>query len=553
MSLSKFLLLTLGKTGRCGLLLVFLCTADVGFARPIEQAVESAARYFESVRNHPPALREFLWRMPKGADLHSHLSGAVYAETYLDNAVEDRLCVNLTSFALFDPEPLSQADKTRQPVCPQHSRPAAVVLNDQNLYDAVVNALSMRSFAAGNGVSGHDHFFASFAKFDAVSSTHLGEWLLEVANRAARQNEQYLELMQSGNFDHTKEIAQKIGWLHDFTAQRNALLGMGLRDDIAVYSRNLDHGEQRLQQLARCGGALAEPACQVEIRYLYQILRGYPKAEVFAQALLGFEIASQDPRVVGINLVMPEDGRIALQDYSLHMRMIGFLHNIYPKVHISLHAGELSFGQVPPDRLCCHVREAVQIAHAERIGHGVDVLYEHQPYALLKELADKHVLIETNLTSNAVILGIDYPNHPFPVERRFAVPVALSTDDEGVSRIDLTHEFVRAASTYRLSYADLKQMVRAGLEHSFLPGVSLWDQADRFDAPVAACARDRLGGDTPSPDCALLLKTSEKARQQWLLEQRFRQFETEVAVQAIGNLSRLSIGHAPINTAKPGS
>ena len=49
------------------------------------------------------------------------------------------------------------------------------------------------------------------------------------------------------------------------------------------------------------------------------------------------------------------------------------------------------------------------------------------------------------------------------------VPVALSTDDEGVARIDLTHEYTRAALEYKLSYADLKQMVRTGLEHTFLP------------------------------------------------------------------------------------
>jgi hypothetical protein len=44
-------------------------------------------------------------------------------------------------------------------------------------------------------------------------------------------------------------------------------------------------------------------------------------------------------------------------------------------------------------------------------------------------------------------------NHPFPVYRKFGVPVALSTDDEGIERIDLTHEYVRAVESYGLSYA----------------------------------------------------------------------------------------------------
>ena len=171
---------------------------------------------------------------------------------------------------------------------------------------------------------------------------------------------------------------------------------------------------------------------------------------------------------------MPEDGYVSMNDYALHMKMVAFLHAAYPKVHISLHAGELAPGLVPYEGLCCHIRLAVEEAHAERIGHGVDVMYEDRPHELLKEMAAKHVMVEINLTSNDVILGISGKDHPFPIYRQFGVPVALSTDDEGVSRIDLTHEYVRAVETYSLSYVDLKQMVRTGIEHSFLPGESLW-------------------------------------------------------------------------------
>jgi len=208
------------------------------------------------------------------------------------------------------------------------------------------------------------------------------------------------------------------------------------------------------------------------------------------------------------------------------MRMVGYLHSVYPSVHISLHAGELAPGLVPPDGLCCHIRLALDEAHAERIGHGVDILYEDQPYDLLKELAARHVLVEINLSSNDLILGVSGKDHPFPIYRKFGVPVALSTDDEGVSRIDLTHEYVRAVETYNLSYPDLKQLVRAGLEHSFLPGSSLWSAPDVFTRSASACERDALGAGKPSAACADFLKSSEKAQQQWELERRFRAFES---------------------------
>jgi adenosine deaminase len=152
-------------------------------------------------------------------------------------------------------------------------------------------------------------------------------------------------------------------------------------------------------------------------------------------------------------------------------------------------------------------------------------MYEDDPQGLLKELAKKHVMVEINLTSNEGILGIKGAEHPFPLYRAAHVPVALSTDDEGVSRIDLTHEYVRAALDYHLSYPDLKELARTGMEHNFLPGDSLWAVQDAFTAPVAACKGQSLGTEKPSARCKTFLDGSEKATAQWELEQRFRAFE----------------------------
>jgi adenosine deaminase len=179
---------------------------------------------------------------------------------------------------------------------------------------------------------------------------------------------------------------------------------------------------------------------------------------------------------------------------------------------------------VPPEGLCCHIRQAVE-AGAKRIGHGVDVMYEERPQELLKEIAAGHVMVEINLTSNDVILGVRGKEHPLRIYQQFGVPVALSTDDEGVSRIDLTNEYVRAVQTYGFSYADLKKMVRTALEHAFLPGASLWEKQDTFPRAAGACAHDTVGAEKPSSGCAKLLQSSAKAWEQWELERRFRAFE----------------------------
>jgi adenosine deaminase len=97
----------------------------------------------------------------------------------------------------------------------------------------------------------------------------------------------------------------------------------------------------------------------------------------------------------------------------------------------------------------------------------VDILFEKDPYGLMAEMKAKHVAVEICLTSNDGILGVTGNRHPFPVYRKYGAPVELSTDDEGVSRSDLTQEFERAVLSYGLSYADVKQLARNSIEYSF--------------------------------------------------------------------------------------
>ena len=489
---------------------------------PAHEAAAEArtTRAFEEARKEgPAALRAFFYQMPKGADLHVHLSGAVYAESFIRAAGEDGLCVDTELLAFT--RPVNGA-------CKSGDEPAENVPHEQKLYDELIDSFSMRTFVPKTGQSGHDHFFDTFEKFGGTNKSHVSEWIDEVASRAAAQNEQYLELMETPDFKPAAGLAIETGFRSNFAEYREVLLAHGFRNTVPAVSAYFDRIEAARRESEHCGQPNATPACNVEVRFIYQVLRGLPKEVVFAQILLGFEVASVDPRVVGINLVQPEDCEVCMADYRIHMQMIDALHSLYPKVHISLHAGELEPGMVPPDGLTFHIRSAVEQGHAERIGHGVDVMYEDKPYELLKEMATKHVMVEINLTSNDVILNIKGDSHPFMLYRKYGVPVALSTDDEGVSRIDLTHEYVRAAVTYPLTYRDFKQMVRTGIEHSFLPGASLWQSTtpEILDQPVPAC-RGQLGRDTPTEACATLVHSSEKAQQQWELEHRFHTFEAQ--------------------------
>ncbi len=481
-----------------------------------------------------------------------HLSGAVYAESFLRDAADadDLLCVDPIGLAF-----VKNVGMTRslppQAVCPEKTVAAASVFagtsQSQHLYDALVDSFSMRSFVPSAGTSGHDQFFATFERFGGINKRHNGDWLDEVATRAAAQNEQYLEIMQSPGFGPAVTVGRELGWPVATTAGsaggatgdatgttpaelahlRDRLLASPVfRENVAQDRTELAEALAARDRLERCGKAGAAAACSVKIRFLGQVLRAFPPQQVFAQTLLYFELASTDPNVVGINFVQPEDNYMAMSEYHRQMLMLDYLHGVYPKVHISLHAGELAPGLVPPAGLRFHIREAIELGHAERIGHGVDIMYEDEPRALLKKMADRHIMVEVNLTSNDVILGVSLNHHSLPDYRGAGVPVALSTDDEGVSRIDLTHEYARAAIDFKLEYLDLKAMARTSLEHSFLPGASLWAQPDSFTRVVGACAGQPLGAETQRGACLEFLRSSERASAQWELEHRYRVFES---------------------------
>ena len=213
-----------------------------------------------------------------------------------------------------------------------------------------------------------------------------------------------------------------------------------------------------------------------------------------------------------------------MADYTLHMQMIAALRPFYPHVPVTLHAGELAPGLVPPEGLRFHIRQAIAIAGAQRIGHGVDVMYEDQPYELLKTMADRHILVEINLTSNDVILGIQGKDHPLPLYRKYGVPVALSTDDEGVSRIDLTHEYSRlpkpSASPIRISRKwCATQSSTASCPATACGAITTIAIPSRRALPVSPVITTRA---PPAPPC---LAASPKAQQQWRLEERFHRFE----------------------------
>ncbi|HXP93861.1 MAG TPA: adenosine deaminase [Candidatus Binatia bacterium] len=473
-----------------------------------------AAQALDAVRTDPPRLRAFLQAMPKGADLHNHATGAVYAESLIGMGVGDGACVTVTFVSSQAP---CDTSKGQQPLS------AAI---SQGLWDKIVDAWSTRNVAK-YPISGHDQFFDTFGKFGAITGRHLGDVVADALRQADEDRVAYVELMASFGFGAVRQVATAVHYTGDLAKLSADVTAGGLDDAVSAALEDVRATDAAARKDLGCDSSPREPGCAVDYRYIMQVARTAPIESVFTQTAVAFGLVKRSSRVVGVNYVAPEDNPVALRDYDLHMRIVRMLSDANPTVAVSLHAGELTLGLVPRSALDHHIRAAVEVAHAKRIGHGVDIAYESGHERTLAEMRSRRVLVEINLTSNDLILGVRGKEHPIMLYLKAGVPIALSTDDEGVERIDFSHEFQRAVETYGFSYQTLKSFIRNSLEYSFLPGRSLW-QTTAYRALATPCASaDPI--DAPSPACSAYLTESPKAREQWRVEHDLAVFEARAA------------------------
>ncbi|NVJ97450.1 MAG: adenosine deaminase [Alphaproteobacteria bacterium] len=459
-------------------------------------------------------LRPYMQAFPKGGDIHTHLRGAVYAESWLKWAAEDGLCADMSVPGL--------RHKVKESCAASGWVTAAEAQANSDHRRQLIDALSNRSYVPTLDWSGHNDFFATFARI-SNSPRRWGDQFAEIASRAGHQNILYLEPMITLIFPELFPLLGDVKLSGDLAADYQMLMsgdfGAAMPTLLASARSQLKAGMARKDEILKCGTPEADAGCGVTIRFLHQVIREMEPAMVYGQFILGWALMEQEPLMVGTNLVAPEDRHVSLRDYTLHMRMIDHLYRNEGPRNVALHAGELAIGLVPPEFLTFHIREAIDLGHAKRIGHGVAIMYEDGAEELLTRMARDKIMVEINLTSNDTILGIKGRKHPVGVYRDVEVPFALSTDDEGVSRIDLTHEYMRFYEEHRAPYFELRYSSRNALTYSFLDGASLWENA--------ACKKDVEQGTDAGAECAAFLKTSEKARLQWELEERFRVFEDE--------------------------
>ncbi|NBE92736.1 adenosine deaminase [Nonomuraea sp. KC401] len=178
-----------------------------------------------------------------------------------------------------------------------------------------------------------------------------------------------------------------------------------------------------------------------------------------------YELATRYDDVIGMGLAGDERHPLAPFAEVLDAARDAGLHLVH-------HAGE-SAG-------AASIREALDVGHAERLGHGIRVLDDE---SLVAEVRERGIPLEVCPTSN-VLLGLvpSPPEHPLPRLRAAGLVVTINTDGETA----LAGEYAGLRDTFGCTDDDLAGLARASIDASFAPdavkaelkaGVETWATA----------------------------------------------------------------------------
>jgi len=425
---------------------------------------------FDSIRYNTPKLIAFLYNFPKGADLHNHASGAAYVENFLKLAAKKGYYYDKNKLKIV---------KSPDAVDGNYISVKELINNDKEL-KKYLDIVSMRGWHK-NTMSGSEHFFRTFQ--------HLGFGELEnevLATIIARNYDQKIEYIE---FMYSIPVAEYIEGLKTILPENKFKIA-----DIAGYKtiinkfftgNNFDDAVKKamgarekaintiLHEKYKINSEINKP--DIIVKYIPQLTRlASTNYEFFINAVIYMKASQVDENIVASNMVQEEAGLNSLINFKNQMEILDSLWKLLGKPQMALHAGELVLRESPVEPMRNRISQSIIKGHATRIGHGVAIGWEKNVAKTLAMMKDKGIAVEICLSSNDVILDVSGKDHPLAMYMEAGVPITLATDDEGISRSNLTMEYVRAAQEHNLSYAQLKEISKNGLKYSFLGGKGIY-------------------------------------------------------------------------------
>ncbi|WOI36148.1 adenosine deaminase [Alteromonas sp. CI.11.F.A3] len=387
----------------------------------------------------PRQMYQFLHAMPKGGDLHHHLSGSGFSEWWYElgsdptknggytyyTQVNNRKCKSDKPQS-DNQNPLrfhtiSETTWVTLPDCLQQNYTELALLNEDQKQDF------MDSIRLHTPSEGRDEFFSThWQRLNELTANPIlvSKILLRNMQEYQKENLQYLETQVNVRY-----------------AKKPDGSPYSPDEALAVYTDMLASEEAQ--------------ATQVTVRLQYALVRFLPDAEAQLEWIYDFVDKHRDI-YVGINLVGREDDKNGQPTrFASTLRK---LRAKYPKILLAFHAGESETAD-------SNVRDTLLLG-AERIGHGLNTIFDPDTLLLMR---NSHYLIEINLISNLLLDYLpNYDSHPFPEYLRTGIPTALSTDDRGMFDSTLTDEFYIAVTQFNLSWEELLNLGINSLQYSFL-------------------------------------------------------------------------------------
>jgi len=435
------------------------------FVTLLLQATPASADWFDDLKaaGNDQDLYRTLYYMPKGGDLHNHLSGSSYSEWWYELALAQK------------ERGYQYYTKVRIENCVDYG---------SNEFGGLAYFLMFRNILANQYANLDDCQKREYKPLEDLNEKEKAGWLESIRlDKPYEGREEFF-----GTHWQRLFALGRNPWIQAELLYRNmkafgdegvtylelqvAVRGFRNADgSILTPEETADILRQRLQQKDAIDTG-------VTVRFQISLLRFLPNAEDTLRRIYKFVHENSD-LFVAVNMVGRED-----DDRGHPARFLTTMRDLrrqYSGVNLSIHAGEVD---EPND----HVRDTLLLG-ADRIGHGLNLITDDETMRLMRH---GPYLVETNLISN-LLLGYvtDYSQHPFPEFLRTGIPVALSTDDRGMWDSTMTDEFYVAVKEFNLSWDEVKQLSRNSLQYAFVSPATKQTLLGNYEKKISNFELDR--------------------------------------------------------------
>ncbi|MBJ90029.1 MAG: adenosine deaminase [Woeseia sp.] len=400
------------------------------------------ADWFDDIKTNGNSedLYRVLYYMPKGGDLHNHLTGAVFSEWWYDLALKQKS------------RGYEYYTKVRIENCREYG-------GDQ--FSRAPYYLMFRNITAHDYAKLDDCEKTEYKRLEELNQIEKTAWMNSI--RLDKPHEGRDEFFQT-HWNRLNALVQN-PWLQAEIAATNikayAEEGMAYVEyqvsegPYSDFNGEPIHAPEAFQILRARLNKEDVVNTGLLVKFQISILRFLPNAE--DRLRTAYKLVNDNSDLfVAVNMVGREDN-----DKGYPLRFLNTLRELrhqYSGVKLSIHAGEV-------DEPNFHIRDTLHFG-ANRIGHGINLITDPDTMLLMRY---GPYMVEINLISNLLLNYVsDYKEHPFPEYLRTGIPVALSSDDRGMWDSTMTDEFFVGTTEFNLSWDEIKMLSRTSLQHAFI-------------------------------------------------------------------------------------